>query len=195
MVLVSIHASAREATQGFEAGPLFGLFQSTPPRGRRLAIVLIIVGLLFLFQSTPPRGRRPQRNPCQSLRQFQSTPPRGRRLQLERRWNNHQLFQSTPPGGRRLVAASHNGRPLLVFQSTPPGEATCVSLILRSVAFGFNPRLRGGGDSAAAPSDDFNITFQSTPPGGRRLGVVDIFAIILVVSIHASGGEATRPAK
>ena len=54
---VSIHASAREATYKPPAGLMYLSFQSTPPRGRRLAAFFRSDGLAQ-FQSTPPRGRR-----------------------------------------------------------------------------------------------------------------------------------------
>ena len=54
---VSIHASAREATRFFQLGILGFEFQSTPPRGRRLQVVLLAL-VCIAFQSTPPRGRR-----------------------------------------------------------------------------------------------------------------------------------------
>ena len=61
-IIVSIHASTREATNLRGNIILFLYwFQSTPPRGRRLTTILIIL-TWQLFQSTPPRGRRPL--PC-----------------------------------------------------------------------------------------------------------------------------------
>ena len=105
--MVSIHASAREATRvahstssrrscfnpRLRAGgdpaseyqsPKAGTFQSTPPRGRRQCGCRA-AATRDEFQSTPPRGRRPW-----SVRyhrreiKFQSTPPRGRRRE---RWS------------------------------------------------------------------------------------------------------------
>ena len=54
---VSIHASAREATFRLCGYKFLLLFQSTPPRGRRLISSSVMVRS-SMFQSTPPRGRR-----------------------------------------------------------------------------------------------------------------------------------------
>ena len=73
---VSIHAPAREATAPADRPPASRSpgrsrrFQSTPPRGKRLAVVagscrrsLAVADLLrALFQSTPPRGKRLRRS-------------------------------------------------------------------------------------------------------------------------------------
>ncbi len=59
---------------------LFGLFQSTPPHGRRLAKYGTWYGRKLAFQSTPPHGRRPLGPDAQGYQsRFQSTPPHGRR--------------------------------------------------------------------------------------------------------------------
>jgi len=55
--VVSIHASTREATLGLLLYSNADLFQSTPPRGRRLTLTGKIQ-FAIKFQSTPPRGRR-----------------------------------------------------------------------------------------------------------------------------------------
>ena len=54
---ISIHASAREATDNVGVFLHFQRFQSTPPRGRRPTLWRISVSSTK-FQSTPPRGRR-----------------------------------------------------------------------------------------------------------------------------------------
>ena len=59
---VSIHAPAREATlQGLGHEPPRLLFQSTPPRGKRLSWVAVSAPKSAMFQSTPPRGKRRDR--------------------------------------------------------------------------------------------------------------------------------------
>ena len=124
-VVISIHASAKEATGNHPL--LFPMyqFQSTPPRRRRLLLRWYSLKNQWKFQSTPPRRRR-LRNPETGrnevvisihasakeatgnhpllfpMYQFQSTPPRRRRLLL--RWyslKNQWKFQSTPPRRRR----------------------------------------------------------------------------------------------
>ena len=122
--VISIHASAREATVGIRKNMSFNTFQSTPPRGRRPK-ELIKKSFSPLFQSTPPRGRRRRGEHAQRRRvEFQSTPPRGRRRDAKydtavahqisihasareatvntSAKDRQRLFQSTPPRGRRL---------------------------------------------------------------------------------------------
>ena len=57
LMAISIHASAKEATELVLANELMKVFQSTPPRRRRLCLPLFLNSFLR-FQSTPPRGRR-----------------------------------------------------------------------------------------------------------------------------------------
>ena len=56
---ISIHASAKEATIHNNVFTFLQLFQSTPPRRRRLSQTGIHIKYQG-FQSTPPRRRRPQ---------------------------------------------------------------------------------------------------------------------------------------
>ena len=122
---VSIHASAWEATFLRNFFVRLILFQSTPPRGRRLyhaEKTYYVTGVSihasaweatttanyrgkdkYEFQSTPPRGRRLLVLPALSNRHmFQSTPPRGRRRSAFVVALSGAEFQSTPPRGRRL---------------------------------------------------------------------------------------------
>ena len=188
---VSTHASAREATSRRwcwrlrttcfdprlraggdlleEFGPLlFGVFQPTPPRGRRR-------GLYRLnrreakFQPTPPRGRRRhlRLHRCVAT-EFQPTPPRGRRHSGARAATHPGPFQPTPPRGRRhsgARAATHPGP----FQPTPPRGRRRWPCARSARWACFNPRLRAGGDVARQ---------------GQCLGAA--------VSTHASAREATR---
>ena len=164
-----------------------------------------------LFQSTPPRGRRLQRlNTVASLPRFQSTPPRGRRRYSallygaprsfnprlraggdapERSWRdglrgfNPRLRAGGDPAGEqqveRAVVSIHasareattgwlKGLPHKQFQSTPPrGRRQAISS--RSLATAcFNPRLRAGGDMQRPSECATKNPFQSTPPRGRR---------------------------
>ena len=100
-LLVSIHASTREATQPANQFAVVELFQSTPPRGRRLRAYIQAMQV-ELFQSTPPRGRRRfLMKGSTKFYLFQSTPPRGRRPCIVPVRICLGLFQSTPPRGRR----------------------------------------------------------------------------------------------
>ena len=57
LILISIHASEKEATVSSKILALTYRFQSTPPRRRRLDNV-IMNPPYSIFQSTPPRRRR-----------------------------------------------------------------------------------------------------------------------------------------
>ena len=186
--VVSIHASAREATPRHATPPSICLFQSTPPRGRRLYIGGFFNSING-FQSTPPRGRRLRDGIAPIfIHVFQSTPPRGRRLSSGYRLPTHSKFQSTPPRGRRHghVANAYSG---YVSIHASAREATCATAIVLPCALSFNPRLREGGDirlrridfrycvsiHASAREATLSIChglakaeFQSTPPRGRR---------------------------
>ena len=167
--MVSIHASAREATNcianhamingfnprlrtGGDAGSGWyksegNMFQSTPPHGRRPTSR---IGMLPIpkFQSTPPHGRRlwAEEAEQEPILMFQSTPPHGRRLVRLIMLSVSELFQSTPPHGRRRRSPTG---------ARPPNR--------------FNPRLRTGGDVGLS-----RVEFRQR------------------VSIHASAREATR---
>ena len=118
-----------------------GLFQSTPPRGVRLA-AFASLNVRSLFQSTPPRGVRPfALDNIVYFVEFQSTPPRGVRLcstpihshcdqvsiHAPARGATEQVmetmirfkFQSTPPRGVRPPTVPKEYRHK-EFQSTPP---------------------------------------------------------------------------
>ena len=166
---VSIHASAREATQTRASAAVHHLFQSTPPRGRRPA------GASGaprgrVFQSTPPRGRRPSMQAQARMASYSFNP----RLRAggDCRWtggrpppekvsihasareatsmmmpsNVSSGFQSTPPRGRRRPPSS--GRPCRrrVSIHASAREATRRRATGHLRRERFNPRLRAGGD-------------------------------------------------
>ena len=56
---ISIHASAKEATSKMNTQHIVLIFQSTPPRRRRLVPNHVCPKFPLGFQSTPPRRRRP----------------------------------------------------------------------------------------------------------------------------------------
>ena len=77
---VSIHASARDATQRLANHEVRPLFQSTRPRGTRRSVSIALRRHKLMFQSTRPRGTRPGSGMAGWLgRVFQSTRPRGTR--------------------------------------------------------------------------------------------------------------------
>ena len=124
LIYFSIHASAKEATYDtlmavvdarvfnprlreggddnvYADNAKLSVFQSTPPRRRRLYYLFRISHFLS-FQSTPPRRRRLFHPPkLYSFRFFQSTPPRRRRQHTHFYMLKLYGFQSTPPRRRR----------------------------------------------------------------------------------------------
>ena len=120
--------------------PMFSLFQSTPPRGGRLAHPCVTITSQS-FQSTPPRGGRQtwfkerQSSDCFNPRPraggdsrclFTSVsfsvsihaPARGATPDPGTSSSTF-LFQSTPPrGGRQYLSSGRNAA--RSFQSTPP---------------------------------------------------------------------------
>ena len=80
IMIVSIHAPARGATQPLTFPMIRTKFQSTRPRGARL-VKAYYRKAHIMFQSTRPRGARPAPSSGKlPLCEFQSTRPRGARL-------------------------------------------------------------------------------------------------------------------
>ena len=140
--LISIHASAKEATRGGWLHNLQCRFQSTPPRRRRRTVDIVVdivdnhfnprlreggdekdsvkVGESFEFQSTPPRRRRPSKCKHRLTVFFISIHASAKEatsmIALDKLLS---IFQSTPPRRRRqwtdcLYSSGQR------FQSTPP---------------------------------------------------------------------------
>ena len=79
----------------------------------------------------------------------------------------------------------------LQFQSTPPRGRRLRSPLCPHRYRRFNPRLRAGGDPFGYPRSVCHFRFQSTPPRGRRPPGPMSPARSRGVSIHASAREAT----
>ena len=105
---VSIHAPTWGATSCRLVACSFCLpFQSTLPRGERLAPVTLI-DTTETFQSTLPRGERPRAKKVNNVNHvFQSTLPRGERPQRVCSRAALTLFQSTLPRGERHHLCAH----------------------------------------------------------------------------------------
>ena len=193
--MVSIHASAREATfSRSDTGQLQMQFQSTPPHGRRQRLLAALERLGW-FQSTPPHGRRRFLFALASCRKpFQSTPPHGRRRGIDAvKHLSHEVSihasarEATSPPMRRA-------RYTQVSIHASAREATHAGVFCPHGGECFNPRLRTGGDLGACTMrtvynqvsihasareatcvSALNATifpgFQSTPPHGRRPAV------------------------
>ena len=210
--VVSIHASAREATLTRLTRDRGALFRSTPPRGRR-PYAPCAVSMASMFRSTPPRGRRPafQRDSAPSV-VFRSTPPRGRRLAPVARQIRQTGFDPRLRAGGDLINLNPPDREL-TFRSTPPrGRRPRHRGFVAQRLQRFDPRLRAGGDAASkeAPRgpESFDPRLRAggdpttpTPTTGcggfdprLRAGgdAVDATEVeFLHVSIHASAREAT----
>ena len=120
-------------------------FQSTLPRGERRKCSFPFL-LTMVFQSTLPRGeRRGADMMIRRVPEFQSTLPRGERRRQDLPGAFAEMFQSTLPRGERP------------YRSILAPDTGC-----------FNPRSRGGSDTAAVTNDIAVTTFQSTLPRGER---------------------------
>ena len=171
MELVSIHASAREATCTGATG--FAKPERFNPRLRTGGDCpyTTVPWLTGKFQSTPPHGRRPRPAPRLSWpKLFQSTPPHGRRRPSPWPWRGTR--KSFNPrlrtGGDSCIITSDGGE--VQFQSTPPHGRRLLPRATRK-------RTK---------------MFQSTPPHGRRHKGLYARITAKPVSIHASAREATR---
>ena len=123
---ISIHASAKEATPF----PIFllissALFQSTPPRRRRLQKIRKTRRYKVISIHASAKEATSTKERKTSSIKFQSTPPRRRRHSPPFPTAYHMRFQSTPPRRRRLF----------------PDHTYTIYVD------NFNPRLREGGDS------------------------------------------------
>ena len=216
---VSIHASAREATSAAAAAVLRQYeFQSTPPRGRRLAARYPVPPDSAPFQSTPPRGRRPDpgrpagvvrrgfnprlraggdgRRPALSLLDDGGFNPRLRaggdaRAPTHLR-ESSESFQSTPPRGRRLAAPADRRRGTVAFQSTPPRGRRLGAdrRDRRAWTVSIHASAREATQHGRPPSVSEDSFNPRLRAGGDRTPAGRIAGSV-TVSIHASAREAT----
>ena len=188
------------------------MFQSTRPRGARLART-VKNALTSLFQSTRPRGARQKKRAANKLQPvFQSTRPRGARL----------AHRPARPPTFCFNPRAHVGRDQAecfqlsswMFQSTRPRGARPSPGALATVGASFNPRAHVGRDeqpkdcgkvwqfvSIHAPTwgatlDVFTTfldigKFQSTRPRGARRAARPQLLHRRTVSIHAPTWGAT----
>ena len=187
------------------------MFQSTPPRGRRLRQPVYQTGQ-HKFQSTPPRGRR---RSCQAvncwIRSFNPRLREGGDVTEIIGLCRCQVFQSTPPRGRRRDQFEFD-KLIVRFNPRLREGGDMYQKSAAHMQIGFNPRLREGGDmvfkcglrrtgvsihasareaTASLCGTCERFLFQSTPPRGRRPPSTLPFHLIQCVSIHASAREAT----
>ena len=144
------------------------------------------------FQSTPPHGRRRRRRRASLLPTRVSIHASAREATpMTPREVRRLAFQSTPPHGRRRGFVDGVSGSDRVSIHASAREATRAPRHVRESLCRFNPRLRTGGDdylgvtpkvgglvsihaSAREATADLRhgsfifVTFQSTPPHGRR---------------------------
>src|SRR6185295_1589356 len=102
-------------------------FNPRPRAGGDLGVPQVGIGK-GLFQSTPPRGRRRELSDLHAREGlFQSTPPRGRRRESGSKGRSSSAFQSTPPRGRRPPVRQPVPAVSFVSIHAPAREATATA--------------------------------------------------------------------
>ena len=144
-------------------------FQSTLPRGERLACVLINTGS-YIFQSTLPRGERPPAPETSSV---------------------IASFQSTLPRGERQAADSIQARKGIISIHAPTRGATKQYRAKTNVNAKFQSTLPRGERQISTYPVLWRQKFQSTLPRGERLPVQINILPALFISIHAPTRGAT----
>ena len=190
------------------------LFQSTPPHGRRRAAERHCGGVSQCFN---PRLRTGGdflmvSVPLHQLK-FQSTPPHGRRQGIGRSATTAEVVSIHASAREATMPSASLASSSFVSIHASAREATNPVALLGCTVACFNPRLRTGGDiegmswnggildvsihasareaTAYALGLLINGLFQSTPPHGRRPGLIHVHRDFCAVSIHASAREAT----
>ena len=212
--MISIHASAKEATWCLCRFLVVLQFQSTPPRRRRLLWAKLLNNSPS-FQSTPPRRRRHEVDGYTTY--SADFNPRLREggdvlwILLWILWITISIHASAKEA--TMVGCIYRHFKGISIHASAK-EATCRRIIcIFIILFYFNPRLREGGDSVAGgrrnrrinfnprlrEGGDQNQTrlprrisiFQSTPPRRRRPQTASCIRVTQAISIHASAKEAT----
>ena len=164
-------------------------FQSTPPRGRRLYLLLRMHQVSHFNPRLREGGDSISLTVFSPSDRFQSTPPRGRRLASPAADGAAAIFQSTPPRGRRqkkskIPENAHDFNPRL----REGGDD--IRLTAQDSYIDFNPRLREGGDSHVHTAAEFMINFNPRLREGGDVYFLDMDTAV-EISIHASAREAT----
>ena len=125
--LCKIFPEKLDKARGGRRGILDSPFQSTPPRGGRLLVVSVTVGV-SLFQSTPPARGATERNVRDGAdaSNFNPRPPRGGRLLRCAYPCRSAYFNPRPPRGGRRQGSSRQAASA-AFQSTPPARGATIS--------------------------------------------------------------------
>ena len=144
-------------------------FQSTPPRGGRLTLILIFRVHI----------------------QFQSTPPRGGRHHPYHQWQRRGTFQSTPPRGGRhyIIILCIYYFPYFNPRPREGGDHDFLQVVLGIHQISIHAPARGATRPAARRT---SLTeFQSTPPRGGRHCPAAFQYQPGAISIHAPARGAT----
>jgi len=144
-MVVSIHASAREAT----------------------ALLKALKALYDVSIHASAREATTDNDTLVTCASFQSTPPRGRRRTNQVRQTSQSTFQSTPPRGRRLRGRDLDGECFHVSIHASAREATGIRWrlgIYHDVSIHASAREATKSSLPLYPGR----VFQSTPPRGRR---------------------------
>ena len=189
LVMVSIHASARDATPSCSAGRGAGQVSihasardatpilMSPARLSRVSIhasardatfVDFDMQSRFKFQSTRPRGTRRVR--CyeqRGKRRFQSTRPRGTRRFLSIYVHSFQSFNPRVRAGRDVTDYFKNYVDQVSIHASAR-DATITSPAESRQRKSFNPRVRAGRDLSIVTKSVSITGFQSTRPRGTR---------------------------
>ena len=165
--LVSIRAPARGATTGHSDSPSKPKFQSAPPRGGRLAVVIRLKAVC-VFQSAPPRGGRLQLASVADIDDgFNPRPREGGDLAGVVMESGTWVSIRAPARGATacgLPTPRWSG----CFNPRPREGGDLPAWQRRKQRHSFNPRPREGGDNKPNPNRALT-KFQSAPPrGGRR---------------------------
>ena len=145
-----------------------------------------------MFQSTPPRGRRLKAAlKCLQPKLFQSTPPRGRRLvEFDHEWNAPESFNPRLRAGGDLTFAE----PVADRAGFNPRLRAGGDRLPRHGCAGGLVSIHASAREATCSTyiEGRFYWFQSTPPRGRRPKQGHLFFRHKQVSIHASAREATE---
>ena len=165
----------------------FVKFQSTLPRGERLAQYVIYYNHRNISIHAPARGATsPPISFSASYTRFQSTLPRGERRTVEPYGPPSSPFQSTLPRGERPWAAFIIEMKA-AFQSTlPRGERLCLLGITFGLLRDFNPRSREGSDVEKGAYHGLCIISIHAPARGATSILSKIHPMFLTISHNAS---------
>ena len=146
-VLISIHASAKEATT--DTGWKRWVFYHFNPRLREGgdAPFLIQTAGSYLISIHASAKEATNCIECISslLVKFQSTPPR-RRRRTDWWWVQKNYFISIHASAKEATEVPDAKTAIWIFQSTPPRRRRHRRHICNQYRYDFNPRLREGGD-------------------------------------------------